>query len=219
MQQTPRDQKQPIVLYGAGGHAKSVISVLERESKWEVVGLLDDNPATDSVLGYPVLGDRGRARSLLESGITRVHVSVGDNAARSRLAAEMVSLRFSLGSVVDPTAVRFTETSIGRGALVHAYTVLGAACQLGELAIVNVHAAIGHDSVIGDSVQLAPFVCLAGNVTVGDRSFVGMGAMVLPGVAVGSDVVVGANSVVTSDVEDNAIVVGAPARPVKSAAS
>jgi acetyltransferase-like isoleucine patch superfamily enzyme len=90
---------------------------------------------------------------------------------------------------------------------------------LGELAIVNTHVAIGHDSVIGDSVQLAPFVCLAGNVKVGDRTFVGMGAMVLPGVTVGSDVVVGANSVVTNDVEDNAIVVGSPARPVKSPAS
>lgn len=219
MQDTHGNQKEPIVLYGAGGHAKSVIGVLERQDKWEIVGLLDDNPATDSVLGYPVLGDRGRARSLLESGITRVHISVGDNAARSKLAAEMVSLGFSLISVVDPTAVRFTETSVGRGALVHAYTVLGATCQLGELAIVNTHAAVGHDSVIGDSVQLAPFVCLAGNVRVGDRTLVGMGTMVLPGVTVGSDVVVGANSVVTNDVEDNAIVIGSPARPVKSAAS
>ena len=219
MQDTHGDQKEPIVLYGAGGHAKSVIGVLERQNKWEVVGFLDDNPATNPVLGYPILGERGHTRRLLKSGIARVHISVGDNGARSRLAREMVSLGFSLVSVVDPTAVRFRETSLGRGALVHAYTVLGAACELGELAIVNAHVAVGHDSVIGDSVHLAPFVCLAGNVKVGDRTFVGMGAMVLPGVTVGSDVVVGANSVVTNDVEDNAIVVGSPAGPVNSTAS
>ncbi len=218
MQDTHGDQREPIVLYGAGGHAKSVIAVVERQSKWEVVGLLDDNPATDSVLGYPVLGDRGHAPSLLESGIPRVHISVGDNAARSRLAAEMVALRFSLVSVVDPTAFRFRETSVGRGALVHAYTALDP-CQFGELAIIGTHATVGHDTAIGDSVHLAPFVFLAGNVRVGDRTLVGAGAMVLPGVTVGSDVVVGANSVVTSDVEDNAIVAGSPARPVKSAAS
>ena len=88
----------------------------------------------------------------------------------------MVSLRFSLVSVVDPTAVRLPETSVGRGALIHAYTVLSAACQLGELAIINAHVTVSHDSVIGDSVHLAPFVFLAGNARVGDRTFVGAGA-------------------------------------------
>jgi len=81
------------------------------------------------------------------------------------------------------------------------------------------HVTVSHDSVIGDGVHLAPFVFVAGNVRVGDRTLVGAGAMVLPGVTVGSDVVVGANSVVTRDVEDNAIVVGSPARRVKSPAN
>ena len=40
-------------------------------------------------------------------------------------------------------------------------------------------------------------------------------AIILPGVTVGENAIVGAGSVVTRDVEDNAIVVGNPARFVR----
>jgi virginiamycin A acetyltransferase len=43
-----------------------------------------------------------------------------------------------------------------------------------------------------------------------------MGAMVLPGVQIGDGVVVGAGAVVVRDVEDYAVVVGNPAKVIKS---
>ena len=49
---TPHTEKgsgEGIFLFGAGGHAKSVIGVLEREQRWNLVGLLDDDPKSDSV--------------------------------------------------------------------------------------------------------------------------------------------------------------------------
>ena len=49
-------------------------------------------------------------------------------------------------------------------------------------------------------------------VEIGDDVFLGAGAIVLPGVKVGSRVVIGAGSVVTSDVPDNSVVAGNPAR-------
>lgn len=43
---------------------------------------------------------------------------------------------------------------------------------------------------------------------------IGAGAVILPGIVVGENAMVGAGAVVTKDVEDGAIVVGNPARPV-----
>jgi len=43
-----------------------------------------------------------------------------------------------------------------------------------------------------------------------------MGAMILPGVQVGDGVVIGAGAVVVRDVEDYAVVVGNPAKAIKS---
>ncbi len=52
-------------------------------------------------------------------------------------------------------------------------------------------------------------------VSIGDGSWLGHGTVVLPGVRIGRHVVVGANSVVTSDLPDNCVAAGVPARVIK----
>lgn len=52
-------------------------------------------------------------------------------------------------------------------------------------------------------------------VSIGDRVWIGEGVMILPGVSIGNGAMVGAHSVVNSDIPDNCIAVGAPAKVVK----
>ena len=56
-------------------------------------------------------------------------------------------------------------------------------------------------------------------VHIGDRVWLGADCLVLRGVRIGSDVVVGAGSVVTRDLPDRCLALGAPARPVRALAS
>jgi serine acetyltransferase len=53
---------------------------------------------------------------------------------------------------------------------------------------------------------------------IGDRCDIGVGACILGDITVGDDCVIGANSVVLHDLPAGATAVGAPARPVQSAA-
>lgn len=53
------------------------------------------------------------------------------------------------------------------------------------------------------------------SVVIGDETWLGFGSVVLPGVTIGKHVVVGANSVVTHDLPDYCVAVGAPARVVR----
>lgn len=87
---------------------------------------------------------------------------------------------------------------------------------------------------IGDDVQMGPNVQLltpthptdaelrrakweaAEPITVGDNAWIGGGAILLPGVTVGENSIVGAGAVVTKDVPPNTVVVGNPARVVRS---
>jgi acetyltransferase-like isoleucine patch superfamily enzyme len=52
-------------------------------------------------------------------------------------------------------------------------------------------------------------------VHIGDGSWIGHGSVVLPGARIGRHVVIGANSVVTGEIPDFTVAVGAPARVVK----
>jgi acetyltransferase-like isoleucine patch superfamily enzyme len=51
-------------------------------------------------------------------------------------------------------------------------------------------------------------------VSIGDGSWIGHGSVVLPGSRIGRHVVIGANSVVTGEIPDYSVAVGAPARVV-----
>lgn len=55
--------------------------------------------------------------------------------------------------------------------------------------------------------------------TLGDNIFVAPGAKVIGGIRIGNNVAIGANAVVTTDIPDNAVVVGIPGRVVSSRGS
>lgn len=83
---------------------------------------------------------------------------------------------------------------------------------------------IGETARIGDDCMLYHGVTLGGksarrerrHPTLGDRVVIGAGAVVLGPVTLGSDVSVGANAVVVKDAPDGAVLVGIPARDLRS---
>lgn len=78
---------------------------------------------------------------------------------------------------------------------------------IGEHSIVTARAIIlSHDFVAGSRVD----------TFIGDNCFVGVGSIVMPGVRIGDGSVIGAGSVVTKDIPPGSLVVGNPARVVKS---
>lgn len=84
---------------------------------------------------------------------------------------------------------------------------------------------------IGDNVTLAPRVHIlahdassylffgktrAANVVIGNDVFIGASSIILPGVHIGNRVIIGAGSVVTSNIPDNSVAVGNPAKVIRT---
>jgi acetyltransferase-like isoleucine patch superfamily enzyme len=85
---------------------------------------------------------------------------------------------------------------------------IGDDCLIGHNAVL---ATLNHDLDPARRADMHP-----APITIGRNVWIGANATVLPGVTIGDDAVVGAASVVTKDVPPGTVVVGAPARVVRS---
>ena len=54
-------------------------------------------------------------------------------------------------------------------------------------------------------------------ITIGDNVYIGNNVIILPGVNIGNKVIIGAGAIVSKDIPDNSVVVGVPARIIKTA--
>lgn len=144
---------------------------------------------------------------------------LGLSSARGRGGAARAAAAVGLHEpavLTDPTAAVASTADLAHGAYVNAGAVVASFAVVGCHANVNRSASVGHDNVLGFAASLGPGVVLAGGVRVDDRAFVGAGATVLPEVRVGVGALVGAGAVVTRDVDAWTVVVGNPARPLRS---
>jgi sugar O-acyltransferase (sialic acid O-acetyltransferase NeuD family) len=204
---------EPIVGLGAGTHAKSVLEAIRSAGRFEVVALVDDDPALAGreLLGVPITGSligHDAAHAFLGVG------GIGDTGPRRRAAERLLAAGFELPPILHATAAVSPWATLGRGAQVLATAVVNAEATLGDGVLVNTAAVVEHDCVIGDFAHVAPAATLGGGAAVDAGAHVGMGAVVIEGVTVGEGALVAAGAVVVADVPPGTRVAGIPARPL-----
>lgn len=204
----------PIVVLGAGGHAKVVIEIL-RARGHDVVGVLDADPIERSVVGAMVVGDDSSLAQLRAQGVAQAFIAIGDNALRLRLAATVRDMGYDLPSAVSPGAVISPSVRIGQGAVVMAGAVVNAEAVIGDMAVINTGALIDHDVHVGEGAHIAPGCVLAGGVKIGRAAFVGAGVTVIPGIKIGAGAVIGAGACVVRDIAGGMLALGVPATVVR----
>lgn len=207
-----------IVVYGAGGHAKVVLDVLEKVGSCSIVGLLDDSVdlVGDICSGYRVLGGSAIFLGLIDDGVKGMIVALGDNLRRRAVFDAARAAGFELIPAIHPSVLLGSRVRVGAGSVLVAGAVVNVDAEIGDNVIVNTGASVDHDCRIGAHVHLSPGVHLAGRVTVGALTHIGIGAVVLPNLTIGKHCIVGAGSVVREDVPDGMVVAGNPARIIKA---
>jgi len=122
----------------------------------------------------------------------------------------------SFATLIDPTSILPRHLDVGQGVFVNAGAVIGAYSSLSEFSLVNRGTVLGHHLRLGAFSSIGPGAVVAGQVTIEDDALIGAGATILPGVHIGDHAVVGAGSVVTRDVAPFSVVMGSPARVVRT---
>ena len=193
-----------MVVFGAGGHAKVVIDILESNGI-KIDYIVDDNPRIKELYGYKVRRDSGRYDEVI--------VAIGSCKLRKDVVGRLNVRRYI--TVVDPTATVSSRASVGDGTVVMQGAVIQSGTRVGHHCIVNTSASVDHDCEIGDFVHVAPHAAILGGVKVGAGSLIGAGAVVKPNLTIGKGVIVGAGAVVVDDVPDGEVIAGVPAKKLR----
>ena len=195
-----------MILYGASGHAKVIIDILNK-NKINISTIIDDNKDLKNVLELKV--SPINKITINES----VLISIGNNKTRKLISEKLNAI--SYGKAIHPNTTIDNTSIIQEGTVVMANTVINSSVNIGKHCIINTNAVIEHDCVIENYVHISPSATLCGNVTVGEGTHIGAGAIVIPNIKIGKWCTIGAGSVVIKDIPDHTTVVGNPARIVK----
>ena len=197
-----------LIIYGGGGHCKSLIDLIRAEGLWQIAGIVDDRLAPGSdVMGVSVLGGGQILGLLRQRGIeyaVNAVGGIGDIAPRLEVFERLRAAGFAMPTVVHPRAYIEPSAIVEEGCQVFYAAYVGSEVKVGFGCIINTGAILSHECKLESYVNISPGAILAGAVTVGEKALVGMGVTVNLGVHIGVGARIGNSAVVKADVPDAA---------------
>ena len=189
-----------IAVYGASGHGKVVADIAMTNGYDEVI-FIDDGDNTYlnfqeyiKLYTYPIV------------------LGIGDNSIRKVVYSKIKAEKLEVKTLVHERAIIANDVILNEGVVVMPGVIVNTGSTIGIGSILNTGSVIDHDCSIGDFVHIAPNSALAGDVSIKDMALIGIGSSIVQGKSIGENSVIGAGSVVISNIPDNVVSYGVPAK-------
>ncbi|WP_100487553.1 2,3,4,5-tetrahydropyridine-2,6-dicarboxylate N-acetyltransferase [Sporolactobacillus pectinivorans] len=169
-----------------------------------------------------IFGDWATVEAIIEENKSKIEDFIIENDRRNS-AVPLLDLK-NIGARIEPGALIREKVQIGEKAVIMMGAVINIGAVVGEGTMIDMNAVLGGRATVGKNCHIGAGAVLAGvveppsakPVVVEDNVLVGANAVVLEGVHIGQGAVVAAGAIVTQDVPAETVVVGAPARVIKS---
>ncbi len=209
-----------IVLLGGGVHLQYSIDVIQKQNKFEIVGVTDSIRAVGQELfGYKVIGRQEEIKEIVSShGIEAGLITVGDNWSRKAIYDAVTSRipSFKFVSAIHPSVIIGNNVEIGSGVVAMAGVIFNPGARIGDFTLFGTGAQIEHDCVIEEFASVSSGSVFGGFVRIGKYAAVCLGATILDRVSIGENTVVGSGSLVTRSLPASVLAYGAPAKIVRN---
>ena len=209
-----------IVIIGGGNQAHYTIDIIEKEGKYNIVGIIDSvHDVGSDCFGYKILGRQEDIVEIIKQyQIQGGLITIGDNWIRYVIFNQILNLvpNFEFVNAIHPSVIIGNTTELGFGIVAMAGCIFNPKAKIGNFTFFATGAQVEHDNIIHDYASISAGSLTGGYVTLGKFSAITLGVTVLDRIEIGENTVVGAGSLVTKSLPDNVLAYGHPCKIIRS---
>ena len=203
-----------ILLFGGGNQAHYTIDIIEKENKYEIVGIIDSSHDVGTErYGYKVLGRQEDLIHIIQTfDIDAGLITIGDNWSRHYVYESIIKLKpsFEFINAIHPSVVIGKDVQLGFGVVMMAGVIVNPLSKIGNFTFFATGCQVEHDCIIEDYASVSAGSVMGGYVTIGKFSAITLGVTILDRIKIGQNSVVGSGSLVLKDIPDNVLAYGNP---------
>lgn len=193
------------IIFGCGGHARSVADVLLFNEPDANIIFVDSNARDgETIFNFPVL----KTYDVVDE---KVFIAIGNNAGRVELSNRYKN---NLVNIISKDSYIGRDSSISgsSGIFVGHRAYIGPLCKIEKFSVVNTNASIDHECSVGIGSTIAPNATLCGKVKIGNMVWVGANTAIKENLTINDNTVIGIGSTVVKDIVKSGVYIGCPAR-------
>lgn len=200
-------EKKPVIVLGAGGHAKVIIDILSQK-KINILGMATLNNSKKANYDFKILSDEEVIANFDSEEINLVNGlgSLPNDNKRYELSKKYLDFGYKFINIIHTSSIISKSTKILDGAQIMAGVIIGPGCKVGEGTIVNSQSSIDHDCEIENYSHICPGVVCSGNVKIGSFVHISTGVSIINNISIGDNSIIYPGVTLVKDVPKNSIV-------------
>lgn len=208
-----------IVLAGNAVTAEILYSYLQRDNRYEVMGLTvdDDFLEQGSLNGCRTVG-LSEVKEKFSPDTHRVIMAVGYsdlNRTRENMFKRLKTLGYGIEAYVHPDARVYTDQLIGEGSVVLPGAVIEPHAWLGTNCMVWSNVTLAHHSFVDNNCWVAAGAVISGQAKVLRNTFLGVGCTVVNAITVEEFNIIGAGALISRDTKPQSVHLSRSAEPFR----
>ena len=173
--------KKKILVIGAGGHANSVIDILQQSKLYFIYKIVGTKKNLGKKIGKHIIQNTDKDLSKLRKKCSQAVIAIGqikNYKTRKKIYDKLIKLKFKIPKIFSKNSYISKNSQIGIGTIIFNNVIINSKVKIGNNCIINNGALIEHNVNIGNNCHVSTGVILNGNVKVEDNCFIGSGSII-----------------------------------------
>ncbi|HIP34127.1 MAG TPA: hypothetical protein EYG89_05335 [Bacteroidia bacterium] len=213
-----------LVILGGSGIGMIAASIANDLGYYQVLGFLNDVIKTGTLIGkfnkIPVIGTTNDIEKHLLDKDTYFFIGYVGMQNEKQVYEKITSFKIPsnrFATLIHPSAIIPKGfCSIGNGVMMAPLSQLSPDTTVEDNCILLPNSFLGHDSIMKQFSHIATNGVVGANVIIGKAVHIGSNATIREKVTIGDFSLIGASSMVLKDVPENTIIIGNPARILRT---